>query len=46
MYWTDRIPHGDHFAAFEQPTLFVAEVRNFARLIRRSCLMFGDTEGS
>jgi pimeloyl-ACP methyl ester carboxylesterase len=31
VYWNDRIPHGGHFAAFEQPKLFVAEVRNFAR---------------
>jgi pimeloyl-ACP methyl ester carboxylesterase len=27
-HWTD-MPHGGHFAAFEQPDLFIADVRKF-----------------
>jgi pimeloyl-ACP methyl ester carboxylesterase len=32
-YWNE-LPRGGHFAAFEQPQLFVDEVRAFARLVR------------
>ena len=32
-HWTD-MPRGGHFAAFEQPDLFVADVRAFARTLR------------
>jgi pimeloyl-ACP methyl ester carboxylesterase len=32
-YWND-LPKGGHFAAFEQPDLFVDEVRAFFRLVR------------
>lgn len=32
-YFNDGIPAGGHFAAFEQPRLFVEEVRAFARAI-------------
>jgi pimeloyl-ACP methyl ester carboxylesterase len=32
-YWNE-LPKGGHFAAFEQPTLFVDEVRTFFRLVR------------
>jgi epoxide hydrolase len=32
-YWNEP-PRGGHFAAFEQPELFVAEVRSFFRLVR------------
>jgi epoxide hydrolase len=32
-YWNEP-PRGGHFAAFEQPELFVAEVRAFFRLVR------------
>lgn len=32
-YWNE-LDKGGHFAAFEQPTAFVAEVRNFFRLVR------------
>jgi pimeloyl-ACP methyl ester carboxylesterase len=32
-YWND-VPRGGHFAAFEQPDLFVDEVRAFFRLVR------------
>ncbi len=32
-YWNEP-PRGGHFAAFEQPELFVGEVRSFFRLIR------------
>jgi pimeloyl-ACP methyl ester carboxylesterase len=32
--WRD-FPKGGHFAAFEQPGLFVPEVRDFFRLLRR-----------
>jgi hypothetical protein len=32
-YW-NQLDGGGHFAAFEQPDLFVGEVRNFFRLIR------------
>jgi microsomal epoxide hydrolase len=28
------LPHGGHFAAFEQPELFTDEVRAFFRLVR------------
>jgi pimeloyl-ACP methyl ester carboxylesterase len=29
-----ELPIGGHFAAFEQPALFVEEVRSFFRLVR------------
>ena len=32
-YWNEP-PRGGHFAAFEQPELFVAELRSFFRLVR------------
>ena len=32
-YW-NQVPKGGHFAAFEQPELFVDELRNFFRLVR------------
>jgi pimeloyl-ACP methyl ester carboxylesterase len=32
--WWNELPAGGHFAAFEQPELFVAEVRSFFRLVR------------
>jgi hypothetical protein len=32
-YW-NVLDRGGHFAAFEQPDLFVDEVRNFFRLVR------------
>ena len=35
-YFNDDIPAGGHFAAFEQPGLFVEEVRAFARAIGES----------
>lgn len=35
-YFNDDIPTGGHFAAFEQPGLFVDEVRAFARAIGES----------
>ncbi|MEV4113833.1 epoxide hydrolase family protein [Nonomuraea sp. NPDC049695] len=34
-YFNDDIPAGGHFAAFEQPALFVEEVRTFARAVPR-----------
>ncbi|HEY3606308.1 MAG TPA: epoxide hydrolase [Pseudonocardiaceae bacterium] len=34
FYWNDDIPHGGHFAAFEQPGLFVTELRNCFRTLR------------
>jgi epoxide hydrolase len=34
-YWNEP-PKGGHFAAFEQPELFVDEVRSFFRLVRWS----------
>ena len=33
QHWTE-MPKGGHFAAFEQPELFVEDVRNFFRLVR------------
>jgi pimeloyl-ACP methyl ester carboxylesterase len=33
QYWHE-MPKGGHFAAFEQPDLFVAEVREFFRTLR------------
>jgi epoxide hydrolase len=33
-YWNEP-PRGGHFAAFEQPELFVAELRAFFRLVRQ-----------
>jgi pimeloyl-ACP methyl ester carboxylesterase len=30
VYWNEA-PRGGHFSAFEQPAIFVAEVRNFFR---------------
>jgi pimeloyl-ACP methyl ester carboxylesterase len=33
QYWNE-LPRGGHFAAFEQPQMFVDEVRNFFRLVR------------
>jgi pimeloyl-ACP methyl ester carboxylesterase len=32
-YWNE-LDRGGHFAAFEQPELFVNEVRSFFRLVR------------
>jgi pimeloyl-ACP methyl ester carboxylesterase len=32
-YWHE-LDRGGHFAAFEQPELFVQELRNFFRLVR------------
>ena len=32
-YWNE-LDRGGHFAAFEQPELFVDEVRSFFRLVR------------
>ena len=32
-YWNE-LDRGGHFAAFEQPELFVQELRNFFRLVR------------
>jgi hypothetical protein len=32
-YWNEH-DRGGHFAAFEQPGLFVADVRSFFRLVR------------
>ena len=34
FYWYDAIPRGGHFAAFEQPGLFVTELRNCFRALR------------
>jgi pimeloyl-ACP methyl ester carboxylesterase len=31
---TNTIPRGGHFAAFEQPGLFVTELRNWFRALR------------
>jgi pimeloyl-ACP methyl ester carboxylesterase len=33
LYWNE-LDRGGHFAAFEQPELFVAELRAFFRLVR------------
>jgi pimeloyl-ACP methyl ester carboxylesterase len=35
QHWSE-MPKGGHFAAFEQPELFVREVRDFFRRLRRS----------
>jgi pimeloyl-ACP methyl ester carboxylesterase len=32
--WWDEPPRGGHFAAFEQPEIFVEQVRSFFRLVR------------
>jgi len=32
--WWNELDRGGHFAAFEQPGLFVEEVRSFFRLVR------------
>jgi hypothetical protein len=34
FYWNDHIARGGHFAAFEQPGLFVTELRNCFRALR------------
>jgi len=34
LRWYQRLPAGGHFAAWEQPDLFVDEVRSFFRLVR------------
>jgi pimeloyl-ACP methyl ester carboxylesterase len=34
-YWSE-MPKGGHFAAFEQPELFVQDVRTFFRKLRQS----------
>jgi epoxide hydrolase len=34
LRWYNRVPAGGHFAAWEQPRLFVDEVRSFFRLVR------------
>lgn len=34
LRWFNELPVGGHFAAFEQPALFVDEVRSFFRLVR------------
>jgi pimeloyl-ACP methyl ester carboxylesterase len=33
MQWTE-MPHGGHFAALEQPTLLIEDIRSFARKLR------------
>jgi hypothetical protein len=33
QYWSEP-DRGGHFAAFEQPAIFIDEVRNFFRLVR------------
>jgi hypothetical protein len=33
-YW-NRLDKGGHFSAFEQPAIFVEELQNFFRLVRR-----------
>jgi len=33
VHWTEQ-PRGGHFAAFEQPKLFVDDIRAFGRLLR------------
>ncbi|MEZ5262658.1 MAG: alpha/beta hydrolase [Acidimicrobiales bacterium] len=33
VHWTE-MPKGGHFAAFEQPELFVANVRDYFRTLR------------
>jgi epoxide hydrolase len=33
-FWNDDIDRGGHFAAFEEPDLFVRELRDFFRLVR------------
>jgi pimeloyl-ACP methyl ester carboxylesterase len=40
-YWNE-VPKGGHFAAFEQPELFVEEVRRCFRLIRGAASKSGD----
>jgi epoxide hydrolase len=35
QHWSE-MPKGGHFAAFEQPDLFVREVRDFFRTVRKS----------
>jgi pimeloyl-ACP methyl ester carboxylesterase len=35
QHWSE-MPKGGHFAAFEQPELFVPEVRSFFRTLRRA----------
>ena len=32
--WWNELDAGGHFAAFEQPALFVDELRSFFRLVR------------
>jgi hypothetical protein len=34
-HWSE-MQKGGHFAAFEQPELFVADVRTFFRMLRKS----------
>ena len=34
FYWNDDIPRGGHFAAFEQPRIFVNELRNCFQAVR------------
>lgn len=34
LRWWDEPPRGGHFAAFEQPAIFVDQVRSFFRLVR------------
>jgi microsomal epoxide hydrolase len=33
VHWTEQ-PRGGHFAAFEQPKLFVDDIRAFGRVLR------------
>jgi len=34
LRWWDEVPRGGHFAAYEQPGIFVDQVRSFFRLVR------------
>jgi hypothetical protein len=34
LRWFHRLDHGGHFAAWEQPMLFVDELRSFFRTVR------------
>ena len=34
LVYFNKLPRGGHFAAFEQPTLFVEELRKYGRLLR------------
>jgi pimeloyl-ACP methyl ester carboxylesterase len=34
LRWYSRLPAGGHFGAWEQPALFVDDIRSFFRLVR------------